>query len=185
MFKRSIAFTHELLKDHVDKSDRTVDATAGNGKDARFLAAISEHVFAFDIQKEALARTRSLLAAEGITNVTLIHDSHENIPLHVQEGIKAVVFNLGYLPGGKTDVTTRTDSTLVAIEGALEILMPGGIVAVTVYPGHKEGRNEEEALTAFVKELDTKRFDVVRYQALNRKDAPYPIIIGKRKEKTT
>ncbi len=185
MLKRSLSFTHDLLAQYVEKTDRTVDATAGNGKDTLFLARISEHVFAFDIQKEALERTRALLEKESVTNVTLIHDSHVNIPLHIHEDIKAAVFTLGYLPGGDKFLTTKASATVEAVENMLEILLPGGIIVIMVYPGHQEGKNEEEALTAFVKDLDKSLADVVRYQPLNRKDAPYPIIIEKRKEKTT
>ncbi len=182
MLSESIAFAHDMLAAHVEKTDRTIDATAGNGKDTLFLARISAHVFAFDIQKEALARTRQLLAEAGADNVTLIHDSHHNIPLYVHDDIKAVVFNLGYLPGGDKHLTTKAPTTIEAVENATEILCAGGIIVIMVYPGHPEGRTEEKALDRYVKTLPADRFHVVKYQPLNRKDAPYPIIIEKRKE---
>ena len=55
--------------------------------------------FGFDIQKEALDNTKSLLEESGIDNFKLILDSHENI-LNYVSSFKGVVFNLGYLPKG-------------------------------------------------------------------------------------
>ena len=65
---------------------------------------------------------------------------------HVHEAPQAVVFNLGWLPGAAHAVTTRTETTLAAVTAAAELVAPGGIVTVCIYPGHEEGQRELAAL---------------------------------------
>ena len=46
-----LAFSKKLLKEVIDKNSVVVDATAGNGNDALFLAKTSaKKVYAFDIK---------------------------------------------------------------------------------------------------------------------------------------
>lgn len=53
---------------------------------------------------------------------------------------RLVAFNLGYLPGGDKKLITRSDTTLLAIEAAQKILMPGGLISIVAYVGHSGGR---------------------------------------------
>ncbi len=177
----TIDFVHTMLAGVVTESDLVVDATAGNGKDTVFMASRAEHVFAFDIQKTALKRTEARLFEAGLDNVTLIHDSHVNIPLHLNHPIKAAVFNLGYLPGGDKNVTTHAKSTVTALEGVLSLLVTGGVIAFTAYPGHAEGKREAEALERHVAGLSSRTFETLLYRSLNKTNAPYAIIV-KRKQ---
>lgn len=53
---------------------------------------------------------------------------------------RLVAFNLGYLPGGDKEIITRSETTLLALEAAKRILIPGGLISIVVYVGHPGGR---------------------------------------------
>lgn len=53
---------------------------------------------------------------------------------------RLIAFNLGYLPGGDKTVITTSKTTLLALEAAERILMPGGLISMVVYIGHPGGR---------------------------------------------
>lgn len=52
---------------------------------------------------------------------------------------RLIAFNLGYLPGGDKGMITRSETTLLALEAAKRILMPGGLISLVVYVGHPGG----------------------------------------------
>ena len=78
---------------HLGEGDTAVDFTMGNGGDTAFLSETvgeSGRVYAFDIQKEALASTEAHLRALGRPeNYTLIHASHHRVREFVEGPIKA------------------------------------------------------------------------------------------------
>lgn len=177
-----------LAADYVSRAvaegGRVVDATMGNGKDTAFLAGLvgeTGHVTAFDVQAEAVARTRENLAAAGLlARCTLVHCGHERMAEHAAPGLSAVMFNLGWLPGAEKCVTTRTETTLAALDAALGLLAPGGIATVCVYPGHAEGERERLALAAFVETLDVRRFNALHHRFVNaRAGTPELYVIQK------
>src|SRR5262249_21317060 len=135
-----------------------IDATAGNGHDTRFLlecVGASGRVFAFDLQAEALAHTAR--AAGDVSNLTLFTRDHaemrDAIPPEYHGHVGAVMFNLGYLPGGDHSITTQPTSTLKAISAALELLRPGGVLTVLAYTGHLGGAEEADAVAKLLGEL--------------------------------
>lgn len=65
-------FVIDYLCGNVLEDDTIIDATAGNGNDTLLLARLASFVFGFDIQKEALDNTKSLLEESGIDNFKLI-----------------------------------------------------------------------------------------------------------------
>ena len=83
---------------HLHEGDVAVDFTMGNGHDTEFLSkTVGEfgHVFAFDVQEQALASTSENLKKAGCPdNYTLILDSHHNVKDYVKEPICAGLFNL-------------------------------------------------------------------------------------------
>ena len=135
-----------LLRQFVCTGDRVVDATCGNGKDTLLLAELvgtAGQVYALDIQPEALARTSQRLTDAGLSSqVTLLNQGHQLLTTLVPPGITAVVFNLGWLPGGDRALITRPETTLPALEGSLQLLRAGGLLAITCYPGHTGGHTE-------------------------------------------
>ena len=124
-----------------------MDATAGGGRDTLFMAGLvgsTGRVFAFDIQPEALANRIPLEESGLIDRVTLLLVGHEQMAAFVSVPVAAVIFNLGYLPGGDKNIVTRPETTLEALQ-ALALLRPEGGYAVA-YPGHEAGAIECKAL---------------------------------------
>jgi len=179
-----------LAADYMTRSirhgDHVVDATMGNGKDTLFLCELvgeEGHVYAFDVQDEAVQRTKERVAEAGFeSRTTLLLAGHETMAEHVKKPVQAVMFNLGWLPGAEHIVTTKTDTTLKAVRAAAELIAPGGIVTVCVYPGHEEGTRELSALLDYAASLDVRRFNVAHHRFLNASlQTPQLILIQRNK----
>jgi len=141
---------HELLARHLQPGDIAVDATAGNGHDTIFLSrqvGAGGIVHAYDIQEKALENTRQRLTEAVCTHPVHLHlQSHEHLldtlPKHYRGRIAAVTFNLGYLPGSDHHTTTRSESTLEALQQSLVLLRPHGALSILAYRGHPGGQDE-------------------------------------------
>lgn len=152
---------HSALTHILREGDAAIDATVGNGHDTLFLArAVGEQgkVYGFDIQEAALDSAWRRLEDEGVAGrVSLYHAGHEAMALALPESlrgqVRAVMFNLGYLPGGDKARTTAIATTLAALEQARELLAPGGAISVLAYTGHPGGREEAEAVKAWARGL--------------------------------
>ena len=173
-----------FIKAHLGEGEVAVDFTMGNGNDTLFLSkTVGEtgKVYAFDIQEEALVSTRDRLVSEGAPeNYTLICASHHRVREFVKEPIKAGMFNLGYLPGsGKKGVTTLRETTMPAVEAAIELLAPDGVLIVAVYPGHEEGALEGDMLREYFK--STSRFKICpsEFRILNSPASPFFFLVEK------
>jgi predicted methyltransferase len=176
MVLKVVDLVKNIVTGVVSEGDTVVDATVGNGHDTLFLADLvgeKGKVFGFDIQEQAIKKAHGLLKARGLEKrVKLICDSHQNMDRYIHEGIKAAVFNLGYLPGGSHDITTHPETTLMAVEKSIEILLPGGIITIAVYRGHKEGQKEETVLNEYLRGLDSSIYISVLVQAVNQGNNP-------------
>ena len=143
---------HSIVRRAVRLGDTVVDATAGNGHDTVFLAVCtgpSGHVHAIDIQPEAIQSTRSKLESESVANVTLHQEDHSKVlksSLASSEVVGAIMFNLGYLPGGDKQRTTSGSTTTAAIAAGVSLLKPGGVMTVIAYRGHAGGQEEARAV---------------------------------------
>ncbi len=159
---------HAALSELLTSGDTVVDATVGNGYDTLFLArAVGESgtVYGFDIQEQALDTAYKRLRAEGLAGrVSLYHAGHEAmavvLPESVRCRVKAVMFNLGYLPGGDKRRITALNTTLAALEQALLLLAPGGAISVLAYTGHPGGREEAEAVKSWARSLADDYYQV-------------------------
>ena len=179
-----------------------IDATAGGGVDTLFLARAAGpkgHVYAFDVQEAALARTRARLEAEtaasagegartadSLAPATLLHAGHERMaeliaPEH-RGLVRAVMFNLGFLPGegGDRSVITLPETTLAAMEAALGLLAPGGALTAVVYPGHEGGDSEAAAVERWMAALSPAAAQVVSYRFPQKSSAPYLFALEKK-----
>jgi len=148
---------HAAVRAVLGPGETAVDATAGNGHDTAFLAGLvgpGGRVFAFDVQSEALDRTAARLRAAGLTNVVLLRRDHADLaaalPADCEGRVGAVMFNLGYLPGGDKSLKTRAESSRAAVAAALGLVRPGGVVTVVAYPSHPGGADEAAAVRRFV-----------------------------------
>ena len=173
-----------FILEHLGEGDTAVDFTMGNGNDTLFLSRTvgkDGRVYAFDIQPLALESTERLLKNESAPeNYTLICASHHRVKEFVKEPIKAGMFNLGYLPGsGKKALTTMRETTMPAVEAAIDLLAPDGVLIVAIYPGHEEGALEGEMLREYFKTLSKYRICPSEFRILNSPTSPYFFLIEK------
>ncbi|NYE58695.1 tRNA (mnm(5)s(2)U34)-methyltransferase [Carboxydothermus ferrireducens] len=177
---------HLYLQEVVQAGDVAVDATAGNGNDTLFLAhRVGENgkVYAFDIQEQALKITEQKLKEAGVAErAVFILDSHEKVLEYVRVPIKAAVFNLGYLPGGDKSIVTKPSTTITGLAECYKLLLPGGIITVTVYVGHAGGEEERMVIEEFSQRIPDREGYVIKHEFLNRPQTyPKLYIIGKRR----
>ncbi|HTP66794.1 MAG TPA: class I SAM-dependent methyltransferase [Geobacteraceae bacterium] len=178
----AVHLAHFFLRERVGAGDRVADATCGNGHDTLFLARLvgpCGRVWAFDLQEQALANTRALLdGADCLAQTELVAAGHERMAEFIDEPLKAVLFNLGYLPGGDRDLVTRPEGTLAGLDQASHLLLPGGIITVCVYTGHPGGEDESKAVNEWAAGLSPREFNTwVSRQANRGAAAPYLVFI--------
>ena len=180
-----VEYTHDFLRKYIGEGNVCIDATAGNGNDTEFLCGLvgSEgKVFAFDIQKDAVDTTRSLLEMFGLDEIAEVYlDSHENMDSYVEpDSVDGIVFNLGYLPGGDHSICTCPKTTITAIKKGLTLLKPDGVMSVSVYSGKDSGFEERDAVLSFLESLDSKDYTVIKNEFINKPNhPPIPVFIFK------
>lgn len=183
-----IHFADNLAEKAIKPGDTVIDATMGNGHDTVKLAqwvGANGLVHAFDIQPQALQNTQEQLQTHGLFERCKLHlCGHQFMADAVNESVSVVLFNLGYLPGQDKLITTEATTTLLAIEQALTLLKESGVLIVVVYPGHEQGRIEQQALDQWVKQIDTRFYRSLRYQFENTA-APAPYVLAVEKLKTS
>ena len=171
-----VAVAQKFIADGLSESALTVDATTGNGHDTLFLARQLKDkglVYSFDIQKQALEKAAKLLNENELAHkVKFIHDSHENIADYIHEPLDAVMFNLGYLPGGDHNIITKPDSTIKALAAAVNLLKVGGKISLAVYIGHQGGSEELAAVENYVEQLEARMYRAIKITTVNRTSAP-------------
>lgn len=190
---RIVSWSHQLLCEVLEHGDLAVDLTAGTGQDTLVLAeavGTEGQVVAFDLQAEALEQTTLRLQQHDFivksvaddTEVTrafgvyLVHACHSSINKIITHPVKAIIANLGYLPGGDKALITRPDSTLSALNQSLELLSAGGRLAVTVYPSHQGGEEEGQAVDRFFNNLPREKWLALSMRVANRDEAPYLLV---------
>jgi len=148
---------HRLIRQFVSPGDTVIDATAGNGHDTLFLAELTGAngtVYAIDVQANACEACLRRLTSAGIRHAHILTGDHAEllswIPRSRHGTVAAVMFNLGYLPGGNKQIITQPESTRQALSAALTLLRPGGIISVVVYRGHPGGNTEALTVEAWL-----------------------------------
>lgn len=184
MQRNTLGVVHEFLRRSVQPGAFCIDATAGKGRDTALLCRLTGkagRVLAFDIQEEAIRQTRALLEAEGLS-AEVVLDSHANLEQYAEPGtVDCVVFNFGRLPGGDPSIFTRSDTSVAALEAALRLLKPGGVIAIALYYGGANGYGERDAVMTWLETLDDRKFSVLRCDWANRRnDPPMPVFIWNR-----
>ena len=188
-----------LIREVLHPGDYAIDATVGNGHDTVFLVeqvGSSGIVFGFDIQQAAIDSTRAKIesyctgkssnsnAPPQTECVTLIHGSHadmaEKIPAKFHGNISAIMFNLGYLPGGDKSIITQTDSTLQALSSASQLLATKGLITILAYPGHAGGDKETPRVKSWCEQLNPNHFSVnTIYSIEDKESAPRLFVVSK------
>ena len=172
---------HDLLRQHIHAGDTVLDGTAGNGHDTLLLAQLvgsAGKVYAFDIQDSALAATADRLQQHQlIERVQLIHAGHQHLARHVKQPIAAAIFNMGYLPRGDHNITTQAETSIAALQAALALLQPRGILIAVLYHGHEQGKPETAAILSFAQALPQTQYRALRYEFINQQNCP-PIVLA-------
>ena len=82
---KMIDIIHQCMDELIRPGDTVCDCTMGNGHDTAYMCQLTgEHgtVYSFDIQQEAITRTKALLTEKGLmAPAHLILDSHMVTPL--------------------------------------------------------------------------------------------------------
>lgn len=171
---------HAHLASIIQEGDRVIDATVGNGHDSLFLARSvghKGHLYGFDIQEQAIIHSLENLAAHQlVSRTTLLQKSHEfmddYIPSRDHGRIKSIVFNLGYLPGSDKTITTLPESTLSALNVALNLLSEDGIISILAYTGHPGGAEECNAVKRWAENLPAAAYKTSIINLLPDHDSP-------------
>jgi hypothetical protein len=188
LFSSPIALAHHYWKLILKNDDTAIDATCGTGKDSLYLAQLlSEGVLiALDIQEKAIRETSLLLKEKlqpsQLERIYLHQQSHTSFPPVPEKcEIKLIVYNLGYLPkSGQKQITTLTETTLESVQKALQLIALEGACSITCYPGHPEGKREEQALLHLFSTLDSTRWNLCYHRWINRPLSPSLFFIQKR-----
>lgn len=181
----------DLSKDYFARlaklGDIVIDATCGNGHDTLFLAShlSSGLLYTCDIQLKALETTKKMLEEKLTPNqlerIRFLHICHSQFPEEIEaQSVKLIVYNLGYLPGGDKSITTQSKTTLKSIKHAISLVMPGGAISITCYPGHPAGEIEEKEILEFVSTLDRNTWNCCLHTQVNREKAPSLLLLQKR-----
>ena len=179
------SWVHHFLEDHIQPGDICIDATMGNGNDTALLSRLAGEkgrVIAFDIQQMALDHTSERLIKESCPqNYELVLDSHEAMGAYAEENtVSCITFNLGYLPGGDHAKATKGESSIRAIETGLALLKKKGLMTVCIYSGGDSGFEEKDAVLAYLKALDSKKYLVIVSEYANRpNNPPIPVLVIK------
>lgn len=183
----AVKFVQDFLAARLVHPQLCVDATCGNGGDTAFLCNLTApagRVLAFDVQPEAIRSTRARLEKANVPaeRYELICGSHADLLQYVQPGTAdAVMFNFGWLPGADHAVFSTAQSSIPALQAALQAVRPGGIVSAILYSGAVIGSDEKQAVLRFLRALPLKSFTVLVCDFANwAETAPLPCLILKK-----
>ena len=118
----------------------------------------------------------------GGDRYSLICGSHADLLQYVQPGTAdAVMFNFGWLPGADHGVFSTAQSSIPALQAALQAVRPGGIVSAILYSGAVIGSDEKQAVLRFLRALPLNSFTVLVCDFANwAETAPLPCLILKK-----
>jgi len=190
---RIVTWSQELACEVLNPGDLAVDLTAGKGRDTLSLAQAVGHtgqVVSFDTQAAALQQTCELLQDHDYvvnnwtddreippgSQIVLVHACHSSLEKMLRRRPKAIMANLGYLPGGDPALITGPESTLSALNQSLGLLSVGGRLAVTVYPAHAGGMEEAQMVDDLFISLPRDMWLVLLLRVANRGEAPYLLV---------
>lgn len=179
----ALGLSHQFMAAHIREGAFCIDATAGKGRDTLFLCRLvgeSGRVLALDIQPDAVAQTRDLLAQEGVIHrAQVVETCHSRLGEYAAPAsVDGIMFNFGWLPGGDHNTFSHADTSVAAVKAALDLLKVGGVMTLCLYYGRQNGTAERDAILDFLPTIDHRRFTVIRGDFINRiGDVPIPVCI--------
>lgn len=189
LFQSHLDLAHHYWEELVHPGDIVVDATCGNGQDALKLAQLALKsdqgmLYAYDIQSQALEFTKHYLtihlSPQQLLRSRFILGCHSQFTQEIApNSVKLIVYNLGYLPKGDKELTTKAETTLESLYHAQQLIKPGGAISLTCYPGHAAGAIEEEKILSYVKQLSPHQWSCCHHRWLNRRQSPSLLLLLK------
>ena len=170
-------YIHKILRSKIPGGGFCIDATCGRGYDSLFMAeCVGEKG-----RVAAIDSTCALLEKHNIHNVQVFLNNHQNIDIYAAENsADAIMFNLGYLPGGDHYIATSPEFTVPAIEKGLRILKPGAFMSICIYSGADSGFVEKNALIQYLRTIDKDKYIVCVHEFYNLpNNPPIPVFIEK------
>ena len=175
--KSMVEMSHEFLKPALHTQAICIDATIGNGKDSQFfLHQNVRKVYGFEIQKDVLETVQAKITDSRWHPIL---SGHENMDQYVKEEVDAIVFNFGFCPNGKPNITTLPKTSTIAVQKALQLLKRKGRMALVLYP-HQYGKEEQHDIESMLHDLSNHDFQIEKVQSINVDEMPYMIAIEKR-----
>jgi hypothetical protein len=184
-FPRPTQLAQNWIAQILRPGDVAIDATLGNGNDALFLARCvgpNGKVHGFDVQAAALCTSTELFEKNQIPQDQYSWHllSHAEMQQVVTAPVRAVMFNLGYLPGEDRNVITQSKETLLALEAACSLIDRGGIITIVCYPGHAGGDAETAEVIAWADKQGAAWHVVVYEKRATLRKAPILIAMQKK-----
>lgn len=183
-FRSARFWAQEMITAALYDGAVAIDATMGNGHDTLWLCrevGESGHVYAFDVQQQAVDNTSAALTEAGLRpRADLFCIGHQHMAEYVDRPADVILFNLGWLPGAEHRVTTLRETTLQAADAALSLLKKDGLLTICIYPGHEEGQRELEALLQWAAALDPKKYDALLKTYVNQPNHPPRLLAVRR-----
>lgn len=185
---RLTTYAHTLWREVLAEGASVCDATAGNGYDTAILSRLvgpRGHVYAVDLQAEALEQTRFHLRRQGLYyQVTFLPGNHailkELLPASARARLALVCFNLGYLPGSDHACKTEIEHTLPALRTSRELIVPGGHLSVIAYRAHDDCREFNAVLDEFTHHFAPKW--TIQIFTTGTDNNPGPVLFWARKD---
>lgn len=173
------SWIHTTIKHVLTPTSFAIDATVGNGYDTLFLSQYireREHIYAFDIQIQAIHTTHSRLRQYNMLHTTkLFHIGHETmwhtLNLYTKGNpprCSAILFNLGYLPHSDKQCITQAQTTCLGLAQALQLLALYGILSIHTYHGHPGGYEEYQQVLEWISHLSRKQYHVFALEQKNK-----------------
>jgi Putative rRNA methylase len=194
LFHSHLDLAHQYWKKILNTGECAIDATCGNGHDSLVLSKLlfpndlnknGSKLFVIDCQIEAIQCTKEQLkknlTLDCLETIQFFHQCHSSFPLEIQpHSIKLIVYNLGYLPGGNKQLTTTLSTTVQSLKSAIPLIHQGGVISITCYPGHPEGKIEELGVLDFITSLNPQEWSCCTHRWMNRKKSPSLVMLQKK-----
>lgn len=179
--KTMVELSQDFLKPVLHKQAVCIDATLGNGKDTRFfLKRGVKKVYSFEIQEDLCQKARQEIMDD---RAVIVCKSHSQMKEEVlEEQVDGIIFNFGYCPKKNHQITTLPDTSLSAVQQALDLLKVKGRMSLVFY-NHAKADEERSKVQNYLEHLDPHEIAVQKIVQLNAKNAPFLLCVEKKKEK--
>lgn len=180
--KTMVDLSHDFLKPILHRQAIVLDLTVGNGKDtAFFLKKKGCKVYGFEIQKEAADKANERFKDQSAIIYPVNHALlKETLDPALFENIDGAIANFGYLPGSTSEIETKPQDSLTAVQDALTFLKEKGRMSLVFYD-HHDAAKEEALIQEYLLSLNPHQFAIQKIVQFNANKAPFLICIEKKK----